>query len=116
MVNGEASFSPVMESPDLFITEGGRMGIMFTSRIGEEKAIGVAYSETGHLDGPWVMEPAPLMNCNVGNANMFHDYDGTLVLVAHKDTVIAGVERTVLQLFKMDSQFEKLQVKGNYKF
>mgnify|MGYP003296122034 CR=1 FL=1 len=116
MVNGEASFSPVMESPDLFITEGGRMGIMFTSRIGEEKAIGVAYSETGHLDGPWVMEPAPLMSGNVGNANMFHDYDGTLVLVAHKDTVIAGVERTVLQLFKMDSQFEKLQVKGNYKF
>ena len=110
------TFSPIMEAPYLFMTEGGRMGILFTTYIGEEKALGVAYTESGHLDGPWVIEPQPFMTGNVGGAMMFTDYDGTRVMVVQKDTVIDGVEKHLPRLFKMETQFEKLQIKGYYKF
>ena len=110
-------FSPDMEAPFLFVTEGGELGILFTTFIGEEKAIGVAYSEKGHgLNGPWKIEPEPLMKDGIGGAMMFNDYDGTLVMVAGKDTVIDGTEKCVPKLMKMDSQFDKLQLKGYYKF
>lgn len=109
------SSSPLMESPFLFYTEGGLMGMLFTAMAGGEKAVGVAYSTTGMLDGPWEIEPEPLLK-GVGGAMMFRDYDGSLVLVAGKDTVIGGVTRSVQQLYRMDSQFEKLQVKRHYKF
>ena len=109
-------FSPVMEAPFLFVTDGGRMGIIFTTCIGDERALGVAYTETGHLDGPWVIEPEPFMTGNVGSAMMFKDYDGTLVMAVQKDTVIDGKQRHLPRLYKMESQFEKLQIKGYYKF
>ena len=109
------SSSPLIESPFLFYTDGGMMGMLFTAMYGDGKAVGVAYSTTGMLDGPWEVEPEPLLK-GVGGAMMFRDYDGSLVLVAAKDTVIGGVSRSVPQLYRMDSQFEKLQVKRHYKF
>ena len=115
--NGRKEFSPVMEAPFLFVTEGEGMGILFTTYIYDKKAIGVAYTEPGHgLNGPWNIEPEPLMKDGVGGAMMFRDYDGTLVMTAGKDTVINGVEKCVPKLMKMDQQFEKLELKGYYKF
>ena len=115
--NGRKEFSPVMEAPFFFVTEGEGMGILFTTYIYDKKAIGVAYTEPGHgLNGPWNIEPEPLMKDGVGGAMMFRDYDGTLVMTAGKDTVINGVEKCVPKLMKMDQQFEKLELKGYYKF
>ena len=113
---GKDTFSPVIESPYLFITDEGGIGILFTTYMGAEKALGVAYSETGHLNGPWVIEPEPLVTGNVGGAMMFTDYDGTLVMVAQKDTIMDGAQKSMTRFYKMDSQFEKLQIKGYYKF
>ena len=118
VVDGERRFSPVMEAPFLFITDEGEMGILFTSYIGGEKAIGVAYTMTGEYgyNGPWVVEPQPLLTGNVGSASIFTDYDGTKVLVVNKDTVVDGVVKSVPQLFKLDMQFDKLKIEGHYKF
>lgn len=107
--------SPVLESPCLFDCGEESMGMLFTACNGAEKAVGVAYSETGTLNGPWIAEEKPLLE-GVSGAAMFNDYDGTLVMVVSKDTLIGGVERSVPQLIKCDSQFEKLQIKGHYKF
>ena len=116
VVDGKNVFSPVMEAPFHFVTDGGMVGLLFTTYVAGEKAIGVAYSETGHLDGPWNIEPEPLIKGNVGGASMFRDYDGTLVMTIQKDTIINGKEMSVPRLLKMESQFEKLQIKGYYKF
>lgn len=118
VVDGERRFSPVMEAPFLFITDEKEMGILFTSYIGDEKAIGVAYTQTGEYgyNGPWVVEPQPLLTGNVGSASIFTDYDGTKVLVVGKDTVDGGVRKCVPQLFKLDMQFDKLKIEGHYKF
>lgn len=118
VVDGERRFSPVMEAPFLFITDEKEMGILFTSYIGDEKAIGVAYTKTGEYgyNGPWVVEPQPLLTGNVGSASIFTDYDGTKVLVVGKETVVDGVVKCVPQLFKLDMQFDKLKIEGHYKF
>lgn len=108
------SSSSVMESPFLFYTDS-MMGMLFTAMDGNGKSVGVAYSTSGMLDGPWAVEPEPLLK-GVGGAMMFNDYDGSLVLVANKDTVVGGIEREIPCLFRMESQFDKLQVKRHYKF
>ena len=116
--DGEKSFSPVMEAPFLFVTDEKEMGILFTSYLGGKKAIGVAYTQTGEYgyNGPWVVEPEPLLTGGVGSASIFTDYDGTKVLVVERDTVIDGVAKSVPQLFKLDLQFDKLKIEGHYKF
>lgn len=115
MENGERQFSPVLESPYLFYSGDEGMGMLFMACNGNEKAIGVAYSETGTLNGPWVVEEDPLLK-GFDSVAMFDDYDGTPVMVVSKDTVINGVEKTVPKLIKTDLQFEKLKIKGYYKF
>lgn len=115
--NGNKGFSPTMEAPFMFDTDGGELGILFTTTIDGKEAIGVAYTEKDHgLNGPWHIEPQPLLAGNVGGAMLFNDYDGTLVMALHKDTVIGGEKRRVPQFMKMDSQFDKLKHKGHYKF
>ena len=118
VVDGERRFSPVMEAPFLFITDEKEMGILFTSYIGGEKAIGAAYTQTGEYgyNGPWVVEQQPLLTGGVGSASIFTDYDGTKVLVVGKDTVADGIVKCRPQLFKLDMQFDKLKIEGHYKF
>ncbi len=113
--NGKKALSPELESPYLFNCGEESMGMLFTACKGAEKAVGVAYSGTGTLNGPWTAEEKPLLE-GVSGAAMFSDYDGTLVMVVSKDTLIGGVEKSVPKLLKCDSQFEKLQIKGHYKF
>ena len=109
---------PVIEAPCLFATDEDGFGILFTTYVDGNKAIGVAYSETERYgyNGPWNVEPQPLLQEGVSSPSIFADYDGTMVLAVGKDTVIGGVDKCVPQLFKIDMQFEKLMIKGHYKF
>ena len=115
MKNGERIASPVVESPFMFYSGTEWLGMLFTAYNGDEKAVGVAYSATGALDGPWAVENEPLLK-GYGSASMFSDYDGTLVMLVTKDTIMNGVKKSVPKLIKTDSQFDKLQIKGYYKF
>ena len=112
---GNGEYAHVLESPFLFYSGEEGLGILFTAYCGEEKAIGVAYSTTGTLNGPWVVEDKPLLK-GYESVTMFNDYDGTPVLVTTKETLQNGTTKSVPVLIKTDLQFEKLQIKGNYKF
>ena len=108
-----------VEAPCLFVTDAGSGGLLFTVYDGDESVVAVAYTinEKGHwLNGPWIAEHEPLMRGNVGGASLFNDFDGSLVMVLHKDTVIAGKAKKVPQFVRMDSQFEKLKKIGYYNF
>ena len=103
-------------SPFVFATQTGRLGMLFTAKTGGNNVLGVAYSKEGHgINGPWTIEPAPLL-CGVGGAMLFKDYDGTIVLAVHKDTTLCGKEKHLPQFIKADLQYEKLKLKGHYKF
>lgn len=112
-----ATFSPVMDGSFLFDTEGRELGLLFSTCIGEIPALGVAYSEKDHgLNGPWHIEPAPLLTGGYGQAMLFNDFDGTLVMVLHEEVTKNGVTHHRPRLFEMDSQYDKLIIKGNYNF
>lgn len=114
---GKNGFSPIMRAPFMFDTRGGELGILFDTTIDGTSAIGVAYTEKDHgLNGPWHIEQQPLLVGDVGGAMLFKDYDGTLVMAMHKDTIVEGVKKSIPRFMKMDSQFDKLKVKGHYKF
>ena len=107
------------EAPYIFITDEDKAGMLFTANNGKENVIGVAYTanEFGHwLNGPWIAEPEPLVSGNVSSASIFTDYDGTQVMTLSKDTVINGKRIALPQFIKVETQFEKLEIKGYYNF
>ena len=108
-----------VESPEFLVTEEGGYAMLFASTVGGESVIAVAYSamELGHpLNGPWIVEERPFAAGNIGGVSTFVDYDGTDVLVAHKEITVNGRKRYVPQFLKIDTQFEKLVNKGSYNF
>lgn len=107
--------STMLDGPFLFDTEGRELGILFTSEKEGATAVGVAYTEKDHgLNGPWHIEPTPLLAGGYGQPMLFNDYDGSLVMALHKDTVVNGRKKTIPVLFEMDSQYEKLVIKSKY--
>lgn len=105
----------MMKGPFLFDTEGRELGILFTTEKDKKTALGVAYTEKDHgLNGPWHIEPKPMLTGGYGQAMLFRDFDGSLVMVLHKDTVVNGKEKKIPQFFEMDPQYDKLKIKSKY--
>ena len=46
-------------------------------------AIGVAYSASGKIAGPWVQEKDPLDGANCGHGMLFKTFDGKMKLCMH---------------------------------
>lgn len=117
-MSGKSSVQEI-SSPFVFVTDEGIPGMLFTAMSHGESVVGIAYSkmELGHwLNGPWVVENEPFVSGNVGGASVFEDYDGTSVMIMHKDTVIEGKRKFLPRMIKVDTQFDKLKKKGNYIF
>ena len=109
--------SPIMDGPFIFDTEEGSLGIMFATEIDGEGALRVAYSKEGcGLNGPWTVEKEPLLTGGYGQATIFKDFDGTLVLVLHKKSIIGGETRYIPQFLELDNQYKKLKIKGKYNY
>ncbi len=110
--------SRYMGAPFYFETMSGRLAVLFTSVKGGEKVIGVAYTgdDAIGLNGPWNIEPQPLLEGGVQSASLFRDYDGRTVMLYQKDTIIDGKNRALPRLMRVDTQFDKLKLKGHYKF
>lgn len=73
----------VTDGPFLFKTSTGRLGMLWTSWIYDVYTQGVAYSESGTLDGPWSQEAAPITPPNYGHGMLFRSFEGELFLSCH---------------------------------
>lgn len=107
---------PIAEGPFIFTTEEGMLGILFTTIINGEPCISVAYSQTGGLNGPWVIEPEPLLTGKYGQPVLFRDFDGSMVMLMHKDTVANGKKQSIPYFIEADMQFDKLKINNTYNF
>ena len=98
----------VTDGPWLFRTQTGRLGMIWTSWVGTDYTMGVAYSESGTLDGPWRQEAEPITPPNYGHGMLFRDFQGRLLLSIHSHEVVRG--RTVRHphLFLMDDKGDRL--------
>lgn len=86
--NGEATFGMklpgwVTDGPQMFRTQTGKLGMLWSSWGKERYAQGIAYSESGTIAGPWVQEKDAFLANNSGHGMLFKTFEGKLIFVVH---------------------------------
>ena len=104
----------VTDGPWLFRTESGRLGCLWTSWVGKEYTMGVAYSKSGTLDGPWVQQEKPITPPNYGHGMMFRDWKERLLLVLHSHEERNGQTIRTPHFFLMDDEGDRLRPIANF--
>jgi beta-xylosidase len=112
--NGKDRPNKVTDGPYLFKTGTGRLGMIWTSWIYDVYTQGVAYSQSGTLDGPWIQEKDPITPLNYGHGMLFHTLDGKLLMSIHSHKSINGRYRRIPHLFEADLSGDKLVVSKPY--
>lgn len=112
--NGNDVPNKVTDGPFLFRTKTNRLGMLWTSWRYDVYIQGVAYSESGTLDGPWLQEKEPVTPPNFGHGMLFQTFEGTQLMAIHSHKVINGRYHRVPHLFEVDLSGDKLVVVGPY--
>ncbi|NDW19683.1 glycoside hydrolase [Dysgonomonas sp. 216] len=111
---GEDTFNKVTDGPYLFKTGTGRLGMIWTSWIYSTYTQGIAYSESGTLDGPWIHEPDPITPPNFGHGMLFRTFDGKLLMSVHSHKDVNGHYHRIPCLFEVDDSGDKLIIGKRY--
>lgn len=106
--DGKDRPNKVTDGPYLFRTGTGRLGMIWTSWIDDVYTQGVAYSESGTLDGPWVQEAKPITPPNFGHGMLFRTFDGRWLMSVHSHKSVNGRYHRVPHLFEVDLTGDKL--------
>ncbi|NII26480.1 family 43 glycosylhydrolase [Pseudoflavitalea sp. X16] len=101
----------VTDGPWLFRTQTGKLGMLWTSWVFNVYTQGVAYSQSGALDGPWIQEKEPVTPPDYGHGMLFRTFEGKLLLSVHshqegKD----GRTIRIPHLFEVDDTSDKIIV------
>lgn len=104
----------VTDGPYLFNTQTGKLGMIWTSWVMGDYVQGVAYSESGTLDGPWVHEKDPITPPNFGHGMLFRTFGGKLLMSVHSHKSVKGRYIRVPHLFEVDDTGDKIVVKDRY--
>jgi hypothetical protein len=112
--NGNDRPNKVTDGPYLFLTSTGRLGMIWTSWIYNVYTQGVAYSESGTLDGPWIQEKDPITPPNYGHGMLFLTLDGKPLMSVHSHNNINGRYHRTPHLFEVDLSGDKLVVGKSY--
>ncbi|WP_162052172.1 glycoside hydrolase family 43 protein [Pontibacter pamirensis] len=104
----------VTDGPWLFYTQTGKLGMLWTSWVHNVYTQGVAYSESGTLDGPWVHEKEPITPPDYGHGMMFRTFEGKLLMLVHSHKEDkSGRYIRIPQFFEVDDSGDKLVVGKN---
>lgn len=117
VVDGVQGPNRVTDGPFLFRTGSGRLGMLWTSWVYDVYTQGVAYSESGTLDGPWIQSPQPVTPPNHGHGMMFRTLDGRMLMAVHSHSVDSSgryIRRP--QFFDVDVSGDSLRVTGKATF
>lgn len=104
----------VTDGPYLFTTRTGKLGMIWTSWVFSDYVQGVAYSESGTLNGPWVHEKEPITPPNFGHGMLFRTLEGKLLMSVHSHKEVNGRTIRIPHLFDVNDSGDKLVVKGQY--
>lgn len=113
--NGKIGPHKVTDGPYLFTTGTGRLGMIWTSWIYDIYVQGVAYSESGTLDGPWIQEKEIITPQNFGHGMLFQTLEGKWMMSVHSHEDINGHYRRIPHLFEVDLSGDKLVIGKPYK-
>ena len=112
--NGDVVPHKVTDGPFLFKTGTGRLGMLWTSWQFDVYVQGVAYSESGTLDGPWVPEKERITPPNFGHGMLFKTLDGKLLMGVHSHKKVEGRTVRIPNFFEVDLSGDKLIVTKPY--
>jgi Glycosyl hydrolases family 43 len=104
----------VTDGPYLFRTVTGRLGMIWTSWVYNVYTQGIAYSQSGTLDGPWVQEKEPITPPNYGHGMLFKNLEGKLLMSLHSHKDIDGKYRRIPHFFEVDISGDTLVVGKAY--
>ena len=115
---GEATFGLKMpgwvtDGPQLFRTQTGRLGMLWSSWGEHRYAQGVAYSTSGSIRGPWVQEKEALMGDNSGHGMLFRTFEGKLLFILHH-AEDKGPRKP--QIWNVNDSGDKLVLKDRFSF
>ena len=113
---GEATFGLKMpgwvtDGPQLFRTQTGRLGMLWSTWGKERYLQAVCYSESGTIDGPWIQNEHSLKGDNSGHGMLFRTFDGRDLLVIHHD---GGDGLRKPQLWEVDLSGDQLVLGNRY--
>lgn len=108
--NGIIKPNKVTDGPYLFRTGTGRLGMIWTSWQMDVYVQGVAYSESGTLDGPWIHEKEIITPPNFGHGMLFQTLEGKWLMSVHSHLARNGRYHRVPHLFEIDLSGDKLKV------
>ena len=106
--NGNIVPHRVTDGPWLFLTQTGKLGMLWTSWAFSDYTQGVAYSASGTLEGPWVQENEPITPPNYGHGMLFRTFDGQLLMSVHSHKKINGRTIRIPHLFEVDDTGDKI--------
>lgn len=104
----------VTDGPYLFETQTGKLGMIWTSWVFSDYVQGVAYSESGTLDGPWLQEKEPITPPNFGHGMLFRTFEDKLLMSVHSHRNVNGRYIRIPHLFEVDDSQDKITVVGPY--
>ena len=106
--NGNIVPNKVTDGPWLFLTQTGKLGMLWSSWVFGDYTQGVAYSDSGTLDGPWVQEKEPITPPNYGHGMLFRTFGGKLLMSVHSHKNVNGRYIRIPQLFEVDDSGDKI--------
>ncbi|UKM66080.2 glycoside hydrolase family 43 protein [Flavobacteriaceae bacterium GSB9] len=107
-IKGNEKPHKVTDGPFLFKTGTGRLGMIWTSWQYNVYAQGVAYSESGTLDGPWIQEKELITPPNFGHGMLFKTFEGKTLMAVHSHKKINERTIRIPHLFEVDLSGDKL--------
>ncbi len=111
IVDGKEGPNRVTDGPFLFRTGSGRLGMLWTSWVYDVYTQGVAYSESGTLDGPWTQQAQPVTPPNFGHGMLFRTFDGRTLMSVHSHDDSRGYYHRQPRFFEVDLGGDSLTVK-----
>lgn len=109
-IKGNDVANKVTDGPWLFRTQTGKLGMLWTSWVYGDYTQGVAYSESGTLDGPWIQEKDPITPPNYGHGMLFRTLEGRLMMSVHSHGKKNGHTYRVPHIFPVDDSGDKIKV------
>ncbi|QGY47420.1 family 43 glycosylhydrolase [Maribellus comscasis] len=97
----------VTDGPYLKINKTGKLMMVWTSFGKGGYTMGVAFSESGKLAGPWIQQEEPVYDKDGGHGMLFETFDGKLMCVLHSP----NNRDSRPHIFEMEDTGEKLLIK-----
>ncbi len=108
---GEATFGMKMpgwvtDGPEMFRTQTGVLGMLWSSWGENRYAQGIAYSTSGSIKGPWIQEEKAFKGDNSGHGMLFRTFEGQLLYIVHHAEGENGARKP--QIWTVDDSGDRL--------